>query len=598
MVRDLCLLKMVMLMPTILSVADAESLLDRGTLVWPRDGTAAGTWRASGTEGVDPHARAEMGDGTVTVTTLRPGEGFWSVQLLADIDQPVAKGDTLWLEAELRCDATASESGDGTATFYFQQATPEWDKSLSHTVTVPREGRRVQLPFRSRADYAAGQAQLGIGLGDAKQTITVTHVRLLNFGRAVRPSDLPRTRTSYAGREPDAAWREEAAKRIDRIRKGDLAITVVDEGGRPVPHATVAVRMKRHAFGFGSTVVMQKIGSDDPADDVYRRHVEELFNRVSAENDLKWPQWEADDQRWSRHRTLAGLRWVRQRYMTMHGHVLVWPSFKRLPDRLHAMKDDKPALRQAVLDHITDIMTATRGLTQEWDVVNEPFSNHDLMDVLGRDVMIDWYKLAHAMQPDTRLYLNDYGILASGNRNDTRHQQHFEDTLRFLIDGGAPLHGIGVQSHFGENVTQPTLLWTILDRFATFGVPIQVTEFDVNTDDEQLQADYTRDFMTAVFAHEAVEGFVMWGFWEGRHWIPKAAMYRKDWSIKPNGEVYKDLVFNRWWTTLDGRTDADGVFRGRGFLGEYEVTVSEGGRATTQALQLTRAGGGVTVTLR
>lgn len=37
----------------------------------------------------------------------------------------------------------------------------------------------------------------------------------------------------------------------------------------------------------------------------------------------------------------------------------------------------------------------------------------------------------------------------------------------------------------------------------------------------------------------------LWGFWAGDHWIPHAALFRRDWSIKPNGRVYQDLVFHK-----------------------------------------------------
>ena len=123
-----------------------------------------------------------------------------------------------------------------------------------------------------------------------------------------------------------------------------------------------------------------------------------------------------------------------------------------------------------------------------------------------------------------------------------------------------------------------------------------ITEFDFDCDDEQLQAQYTRDFLTAVFAHPAVDGFIMWGFWAGRHWRPRAAMFARDWSIRPNGRAYKELVFNQWWTNADGRTDAGGTFTTRGFLGDYAVTVTHGALKTTQTVRLEK--GGSTLTIR
>ena len=98
------------------------------------------------------------------------------------------------------------------------------------------------------------------------------------------------------------------------------------------------------------------------------------------------------------------------------------------------------------------------------------------------------------------------------------------------------------------------------------------TEFDINLNDEELQAEYTRDVMTMIFSQPKFTDFLMWGFWERSHWLPAGAMYRADWSSKPNALVYNDLVFRQWWTNETGITGPDGKFTTRGFKGAYNVT--------------------------
>ena len=152
------------------------------------------------------------------------------------------------------------------------------------------------------------------------------------------------------------------------------------------------------------------------------------------------------------------------------------------------------------------------------------------------------------------------------------------------------MDGIGLQGHFPARVTQMDDLMKRFDRFAAFGKELEITEFDINTSDEATQADYTRDFMTAAFSLPSVKAFLMWGFWEGAHWIPRGAMMRRDWSLKPNGDIYKDLVFKRWWTNADGKTGAQGTFATRGFLGDYEIEVKAGGKAKTVRVSLPKEG--------
>lgn len=361
-------------------------------------------------------------------------------------------------------------------------------------------------------------------------------------------------------------WREAAEARIERIRKAELTVQAVQADGKPAPGVPVRIRMTKHAFGWGTAIAGRFLLGEGPDSEKYRRAILDNFNMAVLENDLKWPQWERD-----RATPPAALKWLHANGITrVRGHTLVWPGWRWLPKELKALAGDPEALRKRTLDHIREEVTATRGLLEDWDVVNEPYTNHDLMDILGRDEMIAWYRQAREFDPKPVLYLNDFNILAAGGR-DAAHQKHFYETLRFLLDRGAPLGGVGIQGHFRE-ITPPEKMLEILDMFAEFHLPIRITEFDFETDDEKLQAEFTRDFLTVCFSHPRVEAFLMWGFWEGRHWRPKGAMLRKDWSAKPNYEVWRELVHRRWRTEAEGATGSGGEYSVRAFRGEYEVT--------------------------
>lgn len=88
----------------------------------------------------------------------------------------------------------------------------------------------------------------------------------------------------------------------------------------------------------------------------------------------------------------------------------------------------------------------------------------------------------------------------------------------------------------------------------------------------------------------------MWGFWEKSHWLPLAAMYRADWSSKPNALAYNDLLFREWWTNEKGATDAAGRFATRGFKGTYNVTAAYGRTIRTVTTTIDEAGE-ITITL-
>ena len=86
-----------------------------------------------------------------------------------------------------------------------------------------------------------------------------------------------------------------------------------------------------------------------------------------------------------------------------------------------------------------------------------------------------------------------------------------------------------------------------------------------------VQAAYTADFLTAMFAHPSVTGVLLWGFWAARHWKPNAAMFRHDWTRKPNGDAFYDLVYKQWWTDTAVSTDAYGRIALRGFKGKKKL---------------------------
>jgi endo-1,4-beta-xylanase len=448
--------------------------------------------------------------------------------------------------------------------------------------------KKVQFPFALTRAYNKGEAEVTFTLGLREQTVEIGGIELADYGTTKKVSELPFTRLGYAGSEPTAAWRKAADDRIDKNRKGDLTVVVKDKSGKPVRGAEVAVHMRKHAFLFGTAVSgaslsSQRFSPEDLAK--YKKEITTLFNFSVMENENKWPQWANVA---SRPATIAALDWLRESGLKVRGHNLVWPSWNNTNVKAaQDARNDPAALAKVILDHIAETTTELRGRFVDWDVINETFTNHDFMDILGRHAMIDWFKAARAGDPSVKLYINDFSILEG---NDQAHQDDYAATIKYLMDEGAPLDGIGLQSHFPARVTPMDELFKRLDRYAAFGKELEITEFDIDTSDEITQADYTRDFMTATFSYPSVKAFVMWGFWEGSHWRPRGAMLRRDWSPKPNAEVYNDLVFKRWWTNVSGKTGAQGTFATRGFLGEYEIEAQAGGKSKTVRVSLPKAG--------
>jgi GH35 family endo-1,4-beta-xylanase len=528
----------------------------------------------------------------VRVETIKTAPFPYNVRVQAATTGPIKKGDTLSAEFTARRIKSRQETGEALIAVIVEGSAKPHTKSLERDLSVGPEWTRIRIPFRADRDAAAGEMQLSLRAGYPPQTLEIGGVKLLNYGPDVEPQDLPQTDFSYEGHEPDAPWRQEAAERIDRIRKADLRIAVTDNEGRPVPGAKVAVRMQRHEFGFGTAIRSDWIvGGDSPNHERYRETLKKYFNKAVFEDDIKWHNWidRSPNGKKRREHVLAALDWLEAQDITPRGHVMVWPSWPRVPDFLRDLGDDRPKLRQAILDHIADQTSVLGRRLAEWDVINESYAHNDVMNVLGRGAMVEWFQAAHKGAPDVKLFYNDY-VMFDGEGPGSP-SQYFYDTIKYFQENGAPIGGIGEQGHFGGSPPPPTRVLKVLDRFGELGLPIQITEFDIDTSDLATQVAYTRDFLTAVFSHPAVSGVMCWGFWEGRHWKPRAAFWTKDWQLRPNGEVWVELTTKKWWTNVDLETTGDGTAGVRGFRGDYEVTVtSPDGKSTTKDVTLAEDG--------
>jgi GH35 family endo-1,4-beta-xylanase len=249
------------------------------------------------------------------------------------------------------------------------------------------------------------------------------------------------------------------------------------------------------------------------------------------------------------------------------------------------LKADPQAIRDRVLAHIREIVPAVRDRVSEWDALNHPagWEKGICIDtVLGEKFYSEVFREARKLTK-LPLWINEDQVFRPG-----RQQEEYYEIIKKLVASGAKPDGIGNQAHFHSSfLPSPEDMLKNSDRFAALVPALQLTEFDVNTNgDETLAADFTRDLLITCFSHPAYTGFVLWGFWEGAHWKPETALWRKDWTEKPAAKVWRDLVCGQWRTDVTVKTDASGHAKLRGFYGRYDVTVKSGQERTTLAVLL------------
>jgi endo-1,4-beta-xylanase len=524
-------------------------------------------------------------------TGLKPLAQPYLSQLSANTVAPIAKDDVLLVQFWAR-----SIGGKPAQTEFLFEDSVTYDKFVNIGVNLTPSWVLYSVPFNVPRDFPSGTGLAHFRLGYNNQALELGGMVLKNFAKTQTRQTLPFTGFSYVGREQNAAWRSAANARIDQIRKTDLRIKVIDATGKAVPNATVKLEMQRHAFRFGSVVDADLILSNDADALKYKQTIRLLFNHAVFGNDLKWPDWEGYfGSVGGRSRVPEALKFFQTNNISMRGHNLLWPCEADycLPNDVPALLNNPTALRSRIDAHFVDILGATKGKIVEWDVINEPSANKRISNVLGEDEMAAQFKRAKQLDSAAKMFLNDYGNLGEGGDLEGEYKR----IISRLLALKAPVEGIGLQGHFGYKLTPPVELTARFADLGNFGLPLAITEFDVNMLDEKLQADYLRDFMTVAFSSPSVQSFLMWGFWEGRHWLPDAAMYRTNWSLKPNGQAYKDLLFKRWWTNTTGSSNANGQYSTRGFLGDYKLTVIRNGKTLTRNFKLEKSSAEVVIKL-
>lgn len=583
-----------------LAVLNAGTIPDGGRNVLPTDWQNSS--QARGSKQFWKVEKADFGEN---------GQG-WRVEVLDDkavsthlqvsclLEGDVKSGEKMLLAFEARCVSGSSADNHGRVTAVVENKEPPSYKRLGQdAIDISTQWETKFLPFPANADAKPGTTYASLMFGGKKQTIEVANMRLLNYGKSYDFSKLPRPYLHYPGREADAPWRKAAMERIEKHRTTDITIEVVDAKGQPVRDAKVSVELKRHAFAFGAVVQAKLMMGDDERSRKYREIVDQNFSAIVLENDLKTHAWETgatnDHPVYRQQWTVDTLAWAKERGMRTRGHYLCWGPWESWSEKL---KDQPQEIHDRVMKHLDDVIRGAGGLVDEWDAVNHPVGWEDprrtVDQVVGSDFYAEVFKAAKA-RTSVPLFINEDQIFRPG-----RQQEEFYQVIKELIAQGAAPDGIGNQAHFHRSfLPGAEEMLRVSDRFAALVPNLVLTEFDVNTNgDEPLQADWLRDTLIMAYSHPAYTGMMLWVFWEGIGWKPDCALWRKDWSEKPNAKVWRDLVWNQWHTEVSGSTDVVGQLTTRGHRGLYEVSVEVNGKKTTTPFDTERGTGLLRVVLQ
>jgi len=381
------------------------------------------------------------------------------------------------------------------------------------------------------------------------------------------------------GAELEDKTLEQANTSIERTRKDNASIRVVDAEDRPIEGATVVVEQRSHDFLFGCNIYMFDRFKSQQENELYKERFRDLFNYATT--GFYWRGYEQERGKPNYAYTDKVVSWCARHNVRMKGHPLLWDHNAGEP--AWAGGQPEPEVQKK---RVTDIISRYRGRIEFWEVVNEP--SH------CRAIEIDQpYRWAREVNPDAYLIVNDYYVMANGF-------PPFFELLEEAKRNGVPFNGIGIQAHEPRTMGFPLdRVHAILDKYATLGKELHITEFTPTSAgqriigshvkgkwDETAQAGYAEKFYTVCFAHPSVVAVTWWDLCDAGSWLEGGGLLRKDLTPKPAYTALKKLIHEQWTTRTEGTTDETGTFSFRGFHGEYVAKVTRDESTVEQQFRL------------
>jgi endo-1,4-beta-xylanase len=361
----------------------------------------------------------------------------------------------------------------------------------------------------------------------------------------------------------EGAWVDATEQAIDELRKSNLHVLVLDRQGRPVPAATVSIRLLRHDFPFGVTLDADEFANGGvPPLQWATRPVYRCFNSVSLQGAASWEMVQPTPQDrnfqmidrmldWSDHAGLS-VRWGR----------VISADIGRLPPWVAPLRGED--LADAVEVYMRGVLSRYGRRVEQFDLYCD-LTNHDHLEAqLGVVMVRRLYEMAQAGAPRARLAIRfDDSLYGERSRNMIIRVTHMRESF-------VPIDVLALDVRLSGKVIHGNL-WQALRFIAGLNLPIVICGLEISGPTTQDAAANLEVAMRTFFAHPSIEGVWFGGIRHGRVADPVAAMLDEEGRPTASGLRLEGLVRHIWWNEETIQTDELGNARKRVFAGLHDV---------------------------
>jgi endo-1,4-beta-xylanase len=328
------------------------------------------------------------------------------------------------------------------------------------------------------------------------------------------------------------------------------------------------------------------VDAEGLADSAYRQLLADHVNLVSTRGDLSMAVVQPEPGVFDFDRIDAVLDFAVDNDMVVRGHELIDGS---VPAWVGTASWTADTLSQVLRDHVAEVIGYARdrnpGVIIQWDVVGDAFLPDGTprptiwQQVIGDDYILIAFEAARAADPDALLFYDDFyddlaitqdavasGVAIVPGANAERSTCDvvpkcvgIRDRIASLVADGAPIDGIGLQSHLFSpdpaDFTQLTswvgelgLVWAVTE----FDVPLPVTEID-SSESLEFQAGVYAAALAACADAAECDTFVTWGITDRFSPIPAetggvfggALWFDQNDAAKPAFDAMADVLTER-----------------------------------------------------